>query len=251
MARKCWAYSTGKCEGKMSGEHLFSKGLFDGKNVIVSGFMWQETGEEKTIGLDSITAKILCSHHNNSLSVYDTEASKLSRYIKEIEFLLQKKESTVYKKVIKKEFAGSNLEQWFKKTAINIFINNNKGALWYNEALADCPPADIVTSIFDNTPLLYPKGLYTWQKLGDKYDIKDTAGLMPLYNNKGLYAGAIINIKTLSFLIWFDGDQEPPIKSPSSVYRHSPGFIIKNPDPDKRKGHIVITWPNDWAKSNH
>ena len=49
----------GGCSSKQSGEHYVTKGLFEGDSLKVKGLPWCKF-EEKTIGLGSATANILC-----------------------------------------------------------------------------------------------------------------------------------------------------------------------------------------------
>src|SRR2546425_10257894 len=74
MMDKCWASITGGCSNTLSGEHYVSRGLWQGRPLVVlSGFDWLK-GEEKVIPTNRLIAKILCTNHNNELSRLDSEA---------------------------------------------------------------------------------------------------------------------------------------------------------------------------------
>ena len=64
--RSCWAATLGGCGTKLSREHLVSAVLWTGPTVIVSGLPWCKDAP-KTVGVESITARILCRGHNSAL----------------------------------------------------------------------------------------------------------------------------------------------------------------------------------------
>jgi hypothetical protein len=67
--RKCWAAHVGGCSEKISREHLISRSLFPNPTVLVEGFDWCE--KPRKVGIDTLTRKILCTHHNSALSTAD------------------------------------------------------------------------------------------------------------------------------------------------------------------------------------
>ncbi len=75
MLVTCWASDLGGCSNGLSGEHVVTKALFDGKAATVKGFGWCKD-EFKTVGLNSLVANILCKHHNEYLSPVDEEAQR-------------------------------------------------------------------------------------------------------------------------------------------------------------------------------
>src|SRR5262249_24033085 len=79
--RTCWAAILGGCDGPLTGEHLFSKGLFSGKSVQVQGNLWKSS-KPKAIGINSLTANILCRKHNNALAPVDAEGIRAFRAIR-------------------------------------------------------------------------------------------------------------------------------------------------------------------------
>jgi hypothetical protein len=77
---ECWASILGGCGGGSSREHYISDGILDGRTVNAFGLEWCKDAP-KTIGIASATAKILCKIHNEALSPFDAEASKLSQFL--------------------------------------------------------------------------------------------------------------------------------------------------------------------------
>jgi len=74
----CWAAPLGGCRGPITGEHLFTKSIFTGSKVEVTGAPWFK-GVSKEIPLDAAVGNILCEHHNNTLGGYADPAAKLLR----------------------------------------------------------------------------------------------------------------------------------------------------------------------------
>jgi hypothetical protein len=68
---ECWANCLRNCSNKITREHLVSQSLFVVNRVVVQGFPWCKDAP-KEVSLASLTAKILCSKHNNDLSHIDT-----------------------------------------------------------------------------------------------------------------------------------------------------------------------------------
>src|SRR5271169_3677011 len=83
----CWAACLGNCSDKISREHVITKSLFLDNEVTVNGLPW--CVEPKTIGMASLTAKILCSLHNSELSELDQEAVLFGATMREAFRLLQ------------------------------------------------------------------------------------------------------------------------------------------------------------------
>ena len=118
---KCWASSRGDCAGRQSGEHIVSAGIYDGPTVFVRGYPWCRTVKE--IGLDRATAKILCEHHNNTLSPVDDAGIAAFDTLQEM-FRLQDvrrrhKPSTGRWTLVESEIDGLGFERWLLKTTIN------------------------------------------------------------------------------------------------------------------------------------
>ena len=66
---ECWATPLGDCAGKISREHIITRGIFENDETSVQGFPW--CPEPVRISLNGFTAKILCEKHNSALSTAD------------------------------------------------------------------------------------------------------------------------------------------------------------------------------------
>lgn len=227
---KCWADNLGSCEGKISGEHIISKGIFTGKFVNVQGFPWNR-GEIKAIGINSITSNILCTHHNNSLSIVDNEGIDLFRAIRRFEEILSGRNFLINQSTLNHIASGKLLEQWFIKHAINLFIISSKGRCWYNGSKANAPPLDIIEAAFGNRALEYPRGLYNYagSRIGEQKIVEDQILFTPIFNPNNMYVGAAFEFQALSFIIWLGDLEQMPWIEFHKFYHHMGGHFEKFP----------------------
>ncbi len=146
---ECWASFLGDCSGSISREHYISDSIFDGEAVTAFGLSWCKSSPVE-ISLRSAVAKILCRHHNQSLSPFDAEASSLSRFLSEHvqDRPLEPAELRVN---------GRKLEKWALKTFVNL---GYLGALDPVEHVRVQPDGLIVRHIFQNASLPSGIGLY-------------------------------------------------------------------------------------------
>jgi hypothetical protein len=85
----CYARSSNDCDEQLTREHWISDDLLervsdDKKVVAVEGAAWQALApKQKTIGINSLSAKILCSRHNRALSPLDNVASEFFTHIRD------------------------------------------------------------------------------------------------------------------------------------------------------------------------
>lgn len=108
----CWAACLGDCAEGQSREHYISDGIFDGAGIIAFGLKWCKEHPVE-IGLESAVARILCKRHNESLSRFDEEAAKLSRFLSTA--VLEEPLSPAELKL-----SGPLLEKWALKTVVNL-----------------------------------------------------------------------------------------------------------------------------------
>lgn len=97
-----------------------------GTTVAVSGVPWLPDGEEKEIGINRLTARILCCRHNSALSPLDSAAGAFFERAQEIEVDLQRRFlSRKHSFVI---MSGEALELWMLKLACGLFYSKNATA---------------------------------------------------------------------------------------------------------------------------
>jgi len=140
------------------------------------------SNENKTrkIGVSSLSSKMLCSYHNNQLSVLDSEAIKIFNGLKSFLEMPCKYKKDRVKNSVDLKYNGSFLERWFLKTTINILYCPS-----YN---LKNPPKELVEIVFGLRQ--YPKGVGLCmsaypggQWLNKDYDLK----FVPVLNSQNQY----------------------------------------------------------------
>jgi hypothetical protein len=121
---KCWAQPLGNCAGGMSGEHPISRSQFGDGPITVQGYPWCK-GETRTVGINSLVAKILCQQHNNATSPLDDSAADTLRALRaiaergnEMRAGSGRKPRRIFR------VSGDNLERWLLKTTINLALQS-------------------------------------------------------------------------------------------------------------------------------
>jgi hypothetical protein len=124
----CYLTGTEDCSADLSAEHYISKSVLQaiGTTIAVSGVPWLPNGEEKEIGVNSLTARILCCRHNSALSPLDTAAGAFFQKLQVIEVDLQRRSlSRKHSFVL---MSGEALELWMLKLACGLFYSKNSTA---------------------------------------------------------------------------------------------------------------------------
>lgn len=118
------------CADEMSGEHLISKNLFPG-SVSIRGFPWCAE-QFKTVGINSLTANILCRKHNSDLSELDAAAGNVWRALREVfdlqeDLRIAEAVTKTRPKIERRRYRldGTRLERWCFKTTINMVASGN------------------------------------------------------------------------------------------------------------------------------
>jgi hypothetical protein len=117
---KCYLRSTQNCSDKITREHYISRNVLASmeKNGTskISGTPWQAPQEFRIVSTESLTSKILCKRHNESLSALDSEAGRLIRtignYDRGFNDVIPRREMSL--------FCGEDLERWMLKTVCSM-----------------------------------------------------------------------------------------------------------------------------------
>jgi hypothetical protein len=126
--RGCYLAGATDCSADLSAEHYISKSVLQaiGDTVAVSGVPWLPDGQEKEIGINSLTARILCSRHNSVLSPLDSAVGAFLEKLQTIEVDFQQKSlSRKHSFVL---MSGEALELWMLKLACGLFYSKNAAA---------------------------------------------------------------------------------------------------------------------------
>lgn len=120
--KKCYARHLGGCNGK-SHEHFISRVILESLAPFgVQGFPWLEPGQTGQASPNSLTASVLCEHHNGLLSNYDAEAAKLFAHLRLIDSKSTPEELST---VAPLSIDGVRLEKWLAKLLCGVQASGN------------------------------------------------------------------------------------------------------------------------------
>jgi len=124
----------------LSAEHYVSKSVLEliGDTTAIDGTPWLAQGERRKIGINNLTARILCRRHNTSLSALDSVAGQFAkRFLTILEELTRRYLSRKQSMVL---LSGEALELWMLKVACGLFYSRNaakSGARLIDDHLID------------------------------------------------------------------------------------------------------------------
>jgi hypothetical protein len=206
---KCWASSLGGCSDKITGEHIFTGGLFPQGELFVQGLHWCPN-EPKLIGLANFTSNILCSTHNSGLSPADTAAIQTANSFREAmelrDFRARYKPTNWTRKTFK--INGYHLESWFLKTLINVAY---KGSLPIGPESTESgrPTTTLVEIAFGLRRFIEPAGLYAIATIGEGEAVDGKVRMVTLSTTKGYIGGAIFYFGGLKYLLYLPERTKP------------------------------------------
>jgi hypothetical protein len=189
----------------------------------------------KSIGINALTANMLCGKHNSALSEVDAEGIASFKAIRRFEEVLSRRRPVLNATDLEHHAQGHLLERWFIKHAINLFVIAGRGKRWYGGSEPANPPRDIVEAAVGMHHLEQPRGLYNWagSRVGERRVVGDQLGFVPIYDGLGEYVGALFEFQALSFLIWLQGGRPGPREVPwafaRSFYHHFGGHFEAPP----------------------
>jgi hypothetical protein len=185
----------------MSREHLVSKSLFE-KEVRVKGLPWCKD-TEKTIGIEGLTAKFLCRHHNSMLSELDDAAKLTLDTLLEACELFEARRNVVTARWTVKYFTTDMLllERWCLKTLININLSGKPGLPADSEGRSNRPSQELVRIAFGLDRFAPPKGLYRIAENGENVKLGDEKILITTKSRDGRLGAAEFNLWGLRFFL--------------------------------------------------
>ncbi|RKZ75585.1 MAG: hypothetical protein DRR19_29235 [Candidatus Parabeggiatoa sp. nov. 1] len=144
----------------MSREHLISKGVFKEKKASVHGFSWCKD-RFATVGIESLTSKILCSKHNNDLSVVDNGGIEAVDAIEKLIHLCneRKHSSPSSFEVISLNVDGYLFERWLLKVVLNLSFQN-KDKIGGMGEVPGIPPLYLLHVVFGKIKFSHYMGVY-------------------------------------------------------------------------------------------
>ena len=212
--KKCWASSLGAC-GKSSREHFVSKGIFKGRELRVKGFPWCKD-EFASVGIESITSKVLCRRHNGLLSEVDAAGiHAFNVFDKAAELTVQKASVATTPTLIIDEIDGALLERWFLKTFINLtyrtpFLLGTMGEQ------PGVPPRYLVDVAFGAAPFSYFMGLYALVADGQSQESRGEVSFTPFIKD-GYASMGLFSFRGVDFLLSLIPSSSPPPESLDAI----------------------------------
>jgi hypothetical protein len=207
--KTCWAECLGNCSDKISREHIVSKAVFFTDDILIQGLDWCRD-KPASIGLASLTAKILCSKHNNDLSKTDSAAAATGKAFKQATELSRFRQQFKRTNWTRRDFKvdGYALESWFLKTLINVTFGKEKLIGKYATQVGT-PPKQLVEIAFQRRRFDSPAGLYTIASEGDVAALDGKFRMIILTMKPSVIAGAIFTFSGLRYLLYIDDDMQP------------------------------------------
>jgi hypothetical protein len=206
----CWAASLGGCSAKISREHLISKALFPGVRTIeIEGLPWC-MGERKSIGLASLTGKMLCAKHNSLLNPLDSAAGHAFGALRDSAVLANKRAAApaTQFKVKKFDLNARLLERWLLKTLINL-THNSELFIGLGGQVKGTPEDDLVHICYGIKPFPGKSGMYVASRVGAKVRSGDVVGFAPLIKDSNRVVGGFFHFRGFLLFLWLMPEEIP------------------------------------------
>jgi len=239
----CYLSHTNDCGGGITGEHYVSRTVLEQLSepvVAIDGVHWLAPGERKIVGINSLTANILCGRHNSALSVIDAEASQFLRTIKSIHASLDSK--SLSRKRLVSIVSGEALELWILKIACGLFYS--KIASHDRQQVANDHAVEeslIAEGLFSKR--WFPHcGLYMRAASGQTVRGVNAISMAPatLIHEKR-YVGVKVWIIGLEFAVIFDPRGASPTQLAAEGWSLRPTDISFR---SKQRAYwLILTWP--------
>lgn len=185
----CWASSLGNCRGGISHEHYVSECVFPRQSIFVQGLDWC-LEEPKELRIETLTAKILCKHHNETLSELDAAAGQAFNSIREFAETRINRSKTPSLNWAPKQFTinGPRLERWCLKTLLN-FSFNRQLVIGPGNHRAGIVPDDLVQIAFGLGEFTKGQGLYVAFRENETLYLEDHFGYIAKSQGSNLMMG--------------------------------------------------------------
>jgi hypothetical protein len=202
----CWASGLGDCSEKISREHLVSQSLFMSEEITVQGFPWCKDTPKK-VGLQNLTAKILCRKHNSDLSPIDEAGAAAFDAIRQAKRLgnIRQRLRTTYWHVEKFKIDGPALERWFVKTLVNVAFGREH-RIGSDSTVAGEPSMRLVEIAFGKNKSDGRAGIYQVVHVGQQIQSDDTVSFSPLIKDNSYIAGGLFSFRGLRFLLFLGSE---------------------------------------------
>lgn len=179
--------------------------------ITISGFEWLK-GEVKTLPVQRLTGRILCTNHNNQLSPLDSEAVEFIKKLARVEHVLYQRLKSGRRifDIRRPAVDGEVFQRWAVKTVIGCSYIAHKDRFWHlTRQRIGAPPPELVEAVYGLTPLSEPMGLYFGHNLNDKNQrdfFQHGISIETLFHPDRGLVGALLRFRGFRFLVWLTNE---------------------------------------------
>jgi hypothetical protein len=198
----CWAESDGQCGGGKSREHMVSKGLFLTPGIRVHGLKWCKS-EPKSVGVNSLTATILCRAHNSNLASLDAEAVRTFDALRRhFTWEATRKEASLISYLAKETpvINAKLLERWLLKTLINLTYRS-KFMIGLDGTEAGIPSKSLIDIAYGKQRFNGEAGMYIAANTGMTFASSDTVKFAPLIKDDAIVLGGFFEFRGMRIFL--------------------------------------------------
>lgn len=204
--KNCWASKYSPCNGKLSREHYISKSVFEQQFIYVSGLSWCK-GEEQKISIANLTKKVLCEHHNNTLSSIDQAGINAIRVFEQ---LMPEEYKRVKTPPESQTIDGLNFERWLLKTALNLTCQGEMHVgVGMTDSVPGLPSPYLLQVVFGQLPFTHKMGLYTLCYETLERFMVGSISFTPIHKNNQI-GGFLFHIRGFDFFLSLFPGHDPP-----------------------------------------
>lgn len=157
---RCYAAELGDCDGKISREHYISRSVLElignGKSVTVSNLPFLKKDTPTDLGIESLTAKVLCKRHNNILTDLDVAGARMFRAM--AAFTGATGEPAVPAETIRID--GAAFERWLLKLFCGSVFSGTIRFPEFGDRKGKSIPFDVLRILYGKDKFRLHKGVY-------------------------------------------------------------------------------------------
>ena len=176
--------------------------------VTVRGFKWCKD-ESRDVGLASLTAKVLCKHHNSQLSPVDDEGIKAFKAFRELARLSEVRQKMRPRRwnVLRSKLDGCLMERWFLKTLINMCVGADECIGPSSEV--GRPNDELVRVAYGLSRFRGGAGVYGAGYVGQNIRCAEELYINVIIKNAAVIYGGLFQFRGFGFLLFLD-EAGPP-----------------------------------------
>lgn len=191
------------------------------------------------ININGITSKILCTHHNNSLSEIDRIGTSAFKVINDaVKYNNLRNASGGEASFVHiHRIDGETLEKWLLKTLINISLSTST-FIGRGNTCKNCPRKDLLDILYNGDNFKSKAGLYALVRQNMHVSFqKNTFGFTPFIDEETYIEGGLFLIDGLSFVLCLEQDG---IQDKFLNYETAYGDVIRTYQLNYRNSQIDI-----------